>query len=121
MVEMIYNELPTLYCVCFILIPCYLLSFLSSSQLTFSLLSQLYCFGASSVLLPRGTALTVVSAVVVVGVRFSFSVDFRLDFFEKKHPIFAFSGATRYHGHVRLEEKRNPRQNVRRDRTYHFS
>lgn len=57
--------------------------------LTFSLLSQLYCFGASSVLLPRGTALhvVVVSTVVVVGVQSSFS-DFLLDFFEKKHPIF---------------------------------
>lgn len=60
-------------------------------QVTFSLLSQLYCFGASSVLLPRGTALLVVfSTVVVVGVRSSFSGDFRLDFFEKQHPILAF-------------------------------
>lgn len=52
---------------------------------TFSRLSQLYCFGAaSSVLLPRGTALVVVvvSTVVVVGVLSSFSNDFRLDFFE---------------------------------------
>lgn len=59
---------------------------------TFSLLSQLYCFGASSVLLPRGTALlvVVVSTVVVVGVRSSFSDDFLLDFFEKQHPILSF-------------------------------
>lgn len=59
---------------------------------TFSLLSQLYCFGASSVLLPRGTALlvVVVSTVVVVGVRSSFSDDFLLDFLEKQHPILSF-------------------------------
>lgn len=58
---------------------------------TFSLLSQLY-FGASSLWLPGGTALlvVVVSTVVVVGVRSSFSGDFRLDFFEKQHPILAF-------------------------------
>lgn len=61
--------------------------------ITFSLLSQLYCFGASSVLLPRGTALlvVVVSTVVVVGVRSSFSDDFLLDFLEKKHPILFIS------------------------------
>lgn len=42
-------------------------------------------------LLPRGTALlVVVSTVVAVGVRSSFSGDFRLDFFEKQHPILAF-------------------------------
>lgn len=60
-----------------------------ASGVTFSLLSQLYCFGASSLLLPRGTALlvVVVSTVVVVGVRSSFSDDFLLDFFEKKQPI----------------------------------
>lgn len=59
--------------------------------LTFSRLSQLYCFGASSLLLPRGTALPVdaVSAEVVVGARSSFSGDFLLDFLEKKQPIVA--------------------------------
>lgn len=43
-------------------------------------------------LLPRGTALLVVvlSTVVAVGVRSSFSADFLLDFFEKKHPILLF-------------------------------
>lgn len=43
-------------------------------------------------LLPRGTALlvVVVSTVVVVGVRSSFSDDFLLDFLEKKHPILFF-------------------------------
>lgn len=72
-------------------------SLLQVLHVTFSLLSQLYCFGASSVLLPRGTALlvVVVSTVVVVGVRSSFSDDFLLDFFEKKHPMFGLSVATR--------------------------
>lgn len=43
-------------------------------------------------LLPRGTALpvAVVSTVVGVGVRSSFSGDFRLDFLEKQHPILTF-------------------------------
>lgn len=43
-------------------------------------------------LLPRGTALlvVVVSTAAIVGERSSFSGDFRLDFFEKQHPILAF-------------------------------
>lgn len=47
-------------------------------------------------LLPRGTALpvAVVSTVVALGVRSSFSGDFRLDFFEKQHPILTFPRPT---------------------------
>lgn len=42
-------------------------------------------------LLPRGTALpVVVVSPGVFGVLSSFSGDFRLDFFEKQHPILAF-------------------------------
>lgn len=88
---------------------------------TFSLLSQLYCFGASSVLLPRGTALlvVVVSTVVAVGVRSSFSDDFLLDFFEKKHPILLFfSLATRLNHFSMRNVSSEDTRNVRKKLTY---